>query len=245
MLGAYGVWIMADRLRLNFGLSLLISMVGVAVLGIACERYLFRRFRADLLPSLVVSIGLILLIQTSISLLFGLGYKVVQSPTTGFFRIGWMGTNIALERVLIGAVSLFSVLALILFLQHTKLGRAIRAVSEDAEGAALQGMSLNSAAMLTMIIGSGLAALGGGLLAPSLGADYKMGFPILLQALMVIVLGGMGSIPGALVASLGVGLLISFFTTVLGSTAAEAILFICVILMLSFRPTGLWGRMFH
>jgi branched-chain amino acid transport system permease protein len=237
--------VMFDRLNLNLGLSLLLSMLGVAILGIVFERYLFRRFRADLLPSLVVSIGLILLIQTSVSLLCGLEYKTVRNAIPGFLRIDWVGINIALERIVIGAISLSSVLALILFLRHTLLGRAIRAVSDDPEGAVLQGISLNSIAMLTMVIGSAMAALGGGLLAPILGADYKMGFPILLQALMIIVLGGMGSVLGALVISIAVGLLVSFTTTLLGSTVAETILFISVILMLLFRPRGLWGRIFH
>jgi branched-chain amino acid transport system permease protein len=245
MLGAYGVWVMVNRFKLSLGLSLLVSMLGVVCLGVIVEKYLFRRFRANLLPSLVVSIGLILLIQTFVYLFFGLEYKTVPRVISGFLRIDWLGINIALDRIVIGAISLSSVLGLILFLQYTRLGRAIRAVSEDVEGAVLQGINLNTMAMLTMIIGSALAALGGGLLAPTLGCDYKMGFPILLQALMVVVLGGMGSVPGALVASLGVGFLISFGTTLLGSTIADIILFITVILMLLFRPRGLWGRMFH
>jgi branched-chain amino acid transport system permease protein len=245
MVGAYVVWFLFEHLKVNYWVSLLISMFAVAALGVIAERYLFRRFRAILLPSLVVSIGLTLILQSSASLVVGLEYKTVHKAIPGQISIEFLETTLSLERIIIGIISLGSVIGLILFLHRTRIGRAIRAVSEDQEGAALQGISMPTTTMLTMAIGSCLAGVGGGLMVPILNADPRMGFPIMLQALMAIVIGGMGSVGGALVASLGVGCIISFGTTLFGATVAESIIFVSVILLLLFRPRGLWGRMFH
>jgi len=240
MLGAYCVWWLSELMGFNYWFAIVLAMILIAFLGVLMERYLFRRFRAIMVPSLVVSIGLMLFLQSSILLGTGMGDKEIEPVFHG--QVTFLGTSLSLGRVIIGAVATVLVIAVILFLKYARPGQAIRAVAQDAEASSLQGISMNSVSRLTMIIGSALAAAAGGLLGPVFHLDYMMGFPVLLKALLAIVLGGMGSVVGGVIlGSLVIGLVHSFATALIGPEIAEIILFLIIAFILLIRPSGFFG----
>ena len=239
MLGAYCVWWISEQMGFNYWFAVISAMILIAFLGVLMERYLFRRFRAVMVPSLVVSIGLMLFLQSSVLLTAGMGDKVIKSVFHG--QVTLMGTSLSLERIVIGVIAIVLVIAVILFLKYARAGQAIRAVAQDAEVASLHGISLNNISRLTMIIGCALAAAAGGLLGSVFYLDYMMGFPVLLKALLAIVLGGMGSVGGVILGSLVIGLVHSFATTMIGPEIAEITLFLIIIFILLIRPSGFFG----
>lgn len=239
MLGAYCVWWLSELMGFNYWFAIVLAMILIAFLGVLMERYFFRRFRAILVPSLVVSIGLMLFLQSSVLLSTGMGDKVIKSVFHG--QVSFLGTSLSLERVIIGAVATVLVIAVMLFLKYARAGQAIRAVAQDAEAASLHGISLNSISRLTMIIGCSLAAVAGGLLGPVFSLGYMMGFPVLVKALLAIVLGGMGSVGGVILGCLVIGLVESFATTLIGPEIAEIILFLIIAFTLLIRPSGFFG----
>lgn len=243
MLGAYCVWWLSELIGFNYWFAIILAMILIAFLGVLIERHLFRRFRGIMVPSLVVSIGLMLFLQSSILLGTGMGDKVIESVFYG--QVTFLGTSLSLERVVIAVVAMVLVVSVIFFLKYTKAGHAIRAVSQDVEAAALQGISMNSVSRLTMIIGCALAAAAGGLLGPVFQLDYMMGFPILLKALLAVVLGGMGSVGGVILGSLVIGVVHSFATTLIGPEIAEIILFCIIVVILLIRPSGFFGLEFR
>lgn len=243
MLGAYCVWWLSELVGFNYWVAIALAMIIIAFLGIFIERYLFRRFRAIMVPSLVVSIGLMLFLQSSILLGTGMGEKTIKSVFHG--QVSFLGTSLSLERLVIGAVATVLVIAVMLFLKYARAGYGIRAVAQNAEAASLHGISLNSISRLTMIIGCSLAAVAGGLLGPVFHVEYMMGFPVLLKALLAIVLGGMGSVGGVILGCLVIGLVESFAITLIGPEIAEIILFLIIAFILLIRPSGFFGSELH
>jgi branched-chain amino acid transport system permease protein len=122
-----------------------------------------------------------------------------------------------------------------------KVGKAMRAVTEDQEVAGLQGINSRRIFMFTMALGCGLAGISGALIAPIFGATADMGHGIFIKILLVIIIGGMGSMPGALLAAFIIGLIESFGYQLIGSYNELALLF-CMLPILFFRPGGLLGR---
>ena len=132
--------------------------------------------------------------------------------------------------------------ALFLFIRFTKNGQAMLAVSQDRDGAALQGISVDRLSAIAMFVGCGLAGIAGALVGSLFSLSPTMGGNVLMKGIAVIILGGLGSIPGTVVGGLIIGLLdglIPLFTT---QYAASLIGFVIVILILLFRPQGLWGH---
>ncbi|MFH1625341.1 MAG: branched-chain amino acid ABC transporter permease [Pseudomonadota bacterium] len=239
MMGAYCVWWLSERMGVNYWLAIVVAMIIIAFVGVLMERHIFRPFRGILIPSLVVSIGLMLFLQSSILLSTGMGEKVIEPVFHGHLTL--LGVSLSFERVMIGVIAIVLVAGVLLFLKYARTGQAIRAVAQNAEAAGLQGISLNSISRITMIMGCSLAAAAGGLLGPIFYLDYLMGFPVLLKALLAVVIGGMGSVGGVILASLIIGVVESFAITLIGPEIAEIILFLMVIVILLIRPSGFFG----
>jgi branched-chain amino acid transport system permease protein len=239
MLGGYGTWFFFALHKINYWIAILLSMFIVAVMGIGVERYIFRRFRGNLLPTIAVCSGLILIFDNTVTAVFGTVYKSIPSVFQG--SLLFWGARISIEKTAIILASLLLTSLAILFIFYTKPGSAIRAVAEDQEGAALQGISVNKVCALTMVIGSSLAAGAGGLVGPVYSISAEMGLPILLKGSIAIALGGMGSIGGVLIASYIIGMVESFSATFLGAEISSMILFLTLMVILMVKPTGLRG----
>ncbi|MHB1344732.1 MAG: branched-chain amino acid ABC transporter permease [Thermoleophilia bacterium] len=236
---------------LSFFLAVPVAMVIVAAMGVTIERLAYRPLRnAPRLAALISAIGMSIFLMNASQAIFG--SKQVLFPdvplfTTddGFartFSVG--GAQVTYLQLFVVAITVVAMLLLNLFVQRTRMGRAMRASAQDKQTSALMGVNVNRVIAITFIIGSAMGALGGGLY----GAVYHfarpdMGFIPGLKAFIAAVLGGIGNIPGAFLGGLVLGLIESLGSAYLpmGSQYRDAFAFVILILLLSFKPSGLLG----
>jgi branched-chain amino acid transport system permease protein len=227
----------------GFGATLLISMAACALLGAAIERVAYRPLRsAPRLAPLITAIGISLLLQNAGQLVFGADPRffppLIESHDV--FRAGSVAVSNIQLAVL--ATSLLLMAGLHFVVMHTRFGRAMRAVSFDAPAAALMGVPVDRVIQGTFVLGSALAAAAGvlvGLSNPKI--DPLMGLLPGLKAFVAAVLGGIGSIPGAMLGGLLLGVVETFVAGYLSSTFRDAIAFVVLVAILLYRPTGLFG----
>lgn len=240
MLGAYVVWFGFVRFGLPYGVAVLLSVILVGLVGIVCERYLFRNFRGNLRLGMVLAIALMLVMESGMVLLAGAEDQAIPSVFTG--SVGLPGARLSVETIVAMAASAALLATVVFFVRWSKPGRALRAFSQDEEGAALQGIDGGRVCSLTMFIGCGLAALAGALMGPILTLNPYMGGHPLMLGFAVIVLGGMGSILGTFVGAIIVGMVQTLTAYALDPQLAYVIVFGMLILVLLIKPTGLFGH---
>jgi branched-chain amino acid transport system permease protein len=242
MIGAYVVFYLCDSLGLNVYLSILVSMIAMAAFGIVLERFLFRARpdRDPVLTPIVVSTGLSLILTSGAVVGFGLYEKSLPRLVYGSMRL--MGGSVPKDRLLAIAFSAAALLLLFLFLKKSRWGQAIMASAQNREGALLRGINPNQMAMISMAIGCALAALAGALAGSILMLQPYMGSQPMLKGLVIIVLGGLGSLAGAFVGGMLLGLIDGIFPMFLGPAVAAIAPLVVVILILLVRPTGIFGH---
>lgn len=224
-------------------LVLLASMAACALLGAAIERVAYRPLRsAGRLAPLITAIGVSLLLQNAGQLVFGADPKffppLVHSEEVA--RVGGIALSNVQLTVLLTSLVLMGALQWIV--RRTRFGRAMRAVSYDAPAAALMGVPVDRVILGTFVLGSVLAAAAGilvGLSNPKI--DPLMGLMPGLKAFVAAVLGGIGSVPGAMVGGIVLGVIETLVTAYLSSTYRDAIAFVILVVILLYRPTGLFG----
>jgi len=239
MLGAFTVFYMNGLLKVNYFLALAMSVVVVAVMGIFFERIFFRPARGEVVPTVIVGIGLMWLLQTAAQLLFGAqprGMKEVFQGSVSFLNI-----NISDSRIAAGIISILLVAGVYLFIYKTKQGKAMQAVAQDREAAMSLGIDVGKIGTLGFALGCGLAGAAGGLMAPIFFIEPTMGTTTLIKSLCVIILGGVGSIPGAALGGIILGIIESYGQTFLGYSATT-FPFLIILFILVFKRTGLMGR---
>ena len=201
---------------------------------------IFRPFRADELSGMIASLGLAMILQHGALILFGPDPQAFPSLVSGVFRFGDL--IIPKSRALTLAIGVVILLGFYLVLMHTRFGRGLRALVQDQEIAAAFGVRLELMYPLGLGIGVALAAIAGGLMAPLFGVSPFIGATPLLKAFIVVILGGLGSIPGAALAAMLLGLIESFVSSFVSASAADIVTFALVIGVLLVRPSGLLGR---
>jgi len=240
MLGGFIVFYLFGIFNVNYFLVLVVVLTGLACLGVVLERFLFRRLRGQGFAGfMILSLGLSLFIEGVALIVFGEREKGVDSPFTGVVTIG--GVTFGSERLVVMLISLALIVALFYFLRRVKMGQAMRALSQDAEAAYLQGIDINRMSMLAFAIGVGLAGVSGALLTPISFVSYNIGSFLILKCFVLVVLGGLGSIPGCVVGGLLLGFIESFTLTYLPGAYAYLIIFGLVFLTLLVRPRGIMG----
>ena len=242
MLGAYGVVYLYVEQEMNFFAAVALSMIFLGLLGIAMERGLFRPMRDNPLGGLIVSIGLLLMLQAAVAMGFGVRMEHITPPYQIVIQVfGIEGVVIPLQRlfVIIAAVILLG--GLWVFLRRTRLGWAMRACAQDNEAAALQGISINQTARLAMCIGAALAGVAGALTAPLVRTYPYMGHSVIVAAFIVIIVGGIGSLEGAVLAAILYAFVHTFVTTQFDGVIADIVGLVLMMLVLVIRPTGLFG----
>ena len=240
MIGAYSVYYFCVALGLNFFLSLGISIFLVGLLGVFLERFFLRPFRDDVEGAIVSTIALILILQTAVVAIAGVGYKDIPSPIQGVLTI--LGARLSWERLITILASMVLVSALLIFIKKTRIGQAMVAVSENREAAALQGINVNRVSSVAMFLGCGLAAAAGALTGAIFDLTPFMGGFALMKGIGVIIVGGLGSIPGAIIAGLILGLVDGLVTALFSVQVASITGLVVIILILLFRPQGLFGH---
>lgn len=241
MIGAYVVYYFSTSLGLNFYLAVIIAIIATGVLGILLERVFLRPFRARPDSALALTAGLILVFQNLVLAIATGTPKSYKTPYEGeVLSVG--GVTLSVERVVIVVAAFVLIAALFLYIRYTKNGQAMLAVAQDREGAALQGISVDRLSAMAMFVGCGLAGIAGALVGSLFSLLPTMGGNVLMKGIAVIILGGLGSIPGTVVGGLIIGLLDGLIPLMTTQYAASLIGFVIVILILLFRPRGLWGH---
>lgn len=239
MLGAFVLYAAITVLHLNFFLGLLAVVIVVGILGIVLERFMFRRFSGQHLNGLVLSLGLSILLQNIALIIWGGEALSVSSPFRGhqFFLFG---VPVSVERMFVTGVSIIILFLVYFFITRTKQGHAMQAMSQDVEAAALQGISIKHIGSLSFTLGCVLAGVAGALLAPIFYVSPFIGGMPVFKAFVVIVLGGLGSVFGAFVGGILLGVIDSVSLYYLG-TMGDMAGFLILILFILFKPTGLFG----
>ena len=224
----------------SYPFAVILTMVTLAIVGVALERSVFRRLRLNVPMQIVASLGLILMAENGVVLLFGPSALQLNVPTVRHHvRIGELSFTVQ-HFIVIGAC-MASIAGLYLFLNHTRLGTALRATSQNAEAARVIGIDPDRIYTLAFAIGCALAGLGGALLGPLFLIFPQMGDLPLLKGLTAIVLGGMASIPGAIVGGFAIGIIEAVSTLFITTDYRDMVVFAVLIATLLVRPFGLFG----
>jgi branched-chain amino acid transport system permease protein len=219
------------------------SMVVCALLGVVIERFAYRPVRrAAKMTSLITAIGVSLLLENGGQLLFGADPKFFPSNAPHReFNVG--GVRVTSEQLTVFVVSIVLTIFLLSFIQKTRTGKAMRAVSFNLDAAKLMGISTDKIIAITFALGSAFAAAAGVLVAMAIPKiDPLMGIMSGLKAFVAAVLGGIGNVPGALIGGLIIGIAEVFTVGYLSPTYRDAIAFAILIGILLFRPQGILGR---
>lgn len=242
MVGAYTLWFLYSEAHvLPFGLAIVAAFVVVALLGLAVERGFFRPMLDNSLGGLINSLGILFILQVLAIQIGGLGLmKNVYPPYDGVFQL-LPGVFIAKQRmvILLAAAALLGATGW--FLTRTRLGWALRAVSQDLDAAQLQGINLGHITMIACGLGGGLAGIAGALMAPVVRVEPYMGHPMIVAAFIITVVAGLGSLSGAVIASFLYGIFHVFVATYFGGTLATILGLVAMAVVLVIKPTGLMG----
>jgi branched-chain amino acid transport system permease protein len=225
----------------NYWVSLVIAMVVLGFVGAGVERLVYRPLRnAPHVNSFIAAIGLLLFLE-SLSLIFW-GADFRRFPTLYDKPIHIFGVAFTLQRLLVIVAAALFIILLQVFIKRTWLGATIEAVAQNPEGAQLVGISIDRVSSLTFGIGTSLAAAAATLIAPIFLVYPTMGAMPNLKAFVVIIIGGMGSIPGAVIGGLMLGLMEALGGGYISTDYKDLFAFGALVTFLTFRPTGLFGK---
>lgn len=241
--GAYFAYTLIISLHLNFALSFFLSVVLAAILGIAIDRsvyYPLRQQDASNLIFLLASFGVFIFLQNLIQLIYGAQILTIR---TGPIKEGhhFLGAIITDIQILILAVSIILMIFLWLFIQRTKLGKAMRAVSDDPLAANVVGINPEKITLASFAIGSALAGAAGILISLETNIEPTMGFGALLKGIIASIIGGIGSIPGAVLGGFFLGLAENLGIWKISAGWKDCIAFGILIIFLLIRPSGILG----
>jgi len=242
MISAFLTWTISVSLGLNAYLAIIISMIIVALLGVVVERFTFRRvLGTDKLNEIFVSLGLIYIFENVAMLIWGASSKQVTRPFYGM-SVSLPGFSITYDRVIAVFVVVAALATFGLLLWKTKIGLAMRATSQRNTTATLMGINVQRVYMFTFAIGAALAAVAGGLYGVIYPFDYQVGALPTIIAFAIIIMGGLGSIKGAIIGGLLYGITEQMATLFLGGTWGSAVAFTLLIVVLIIRPNGIFGE---
>jgi branched-chain amino acid transport system permease protein len=240
MLGAYVVFYLTSSLGLPLLPSTALSMLLMGALGVVLERSVFRPLKKDWTAAVVAATGLTLILQSGAVVAFGLYERSIPVLAEGSLSI--MGSVVPKDRLAAVVVAILLSLLLYSFLRMTRYGQAMVASAQSPEGAILQGINPNKMAALAMAIGSALAASGGALAGSLFELSPYMGGMPLVKGMTIIVLGGMGSLPGAFIGGMILGLVDGVVPVLFGHAWASMLPLLLVVLVLIIKPRGFFGH---
>ncbi len=242
MLGGYVALTLTRDMNVPFLLALVAAFVVAALVSIVFERTLFRRlYRAGELNQVLFTIGLVFVAAAAAAYVFGTVQQPIQTPgyLRGSLQVG--GLNLGVYRMFLIGVALLATAILIVGLEYTRFGAMVRAAVDNQRVAQALGIDVDTVFAITFALGSGLAGLGGALAIEIVGLDPTFGFHYLVYVLIVVAVGGLGTIGGSFVAAalLGIGDVAGkYYVPELGAF----FIYLMMIAILFFRPLGLFGK---
>jgi branched-chain amino acid transport system permease protein len=244
MAGAFVSFHLMQAYGFNYWVAMLGSALAVAALATLAERLVFHPLRkASGLHPMIAAIGVLLFLEAGAQAIWGADFHRMQTPYTGIIELG--GLVMPVQRLLIVVAAFSLVVVLHLFLTRTVLGSTIIAMAQNRDGASLVGIDANKVSMLTFAISGVLAAVAATLYAPINLVYPAMGHLVITKAFVIIILGGMGSVPGAIVGGLIIGFAESFGAFYISTDYKDIIAFVLLVGILSLRPQGLFAKGAH
>jgi branched-chain amino acid transport system permease protein len=242
MLGAMAAYFLTMNLGIGFWPSVVLVTAGAFGVGVVLYEALLAPFAGrDFERSILLTLGLSMVLQNGAVFLLTTTPHVETTPYT--YRFVLLGdARIPVLRLFALAIALVAFAALYLVLHHTRIGKAMRGVAQNRAAALMVGIDPRAAARLAVAIGVGLSGLAGAALAPVYSIHPTMGFAFVFKAFAIIIIGGLGNILGAAVSAVALGLVESVAGGFLPPAFVDAIAFVAMILILLFRPAGLFGR---
>jgi len=241
MAGAYAVYALYALSGWPFWFAVFGAVILVAILGLGVERTIFRPLKGDVVAGFIATAGLMFIFEVFVGEAWGWGLsRPVPSPYK--YAVKFMGSAVSFQRVLAIPFAIISIGSLGIFMRWFRLGRALRAVAQDPEAASLQGININKMTALAMAIAGALAGLAGGLVSIIYAVTPSLGHHIILPALIVVVVGGMGSIGGVTIAATIFGFIITFVTTLIDGVTAQMVSVTIMAIVLAIRPRGIMGH---
>lgn len=246
ILGGYISWLMFSLLG-NYMhpmavllISILVAVGLVGGVGVMIDRLLFMKVKGNPLNVLIVSYALAHILQSVLFLIFGDLPKGIRPVASGMIIVS--GSYLAVEKAMFIAISIGLVVLLWFFLERTNIGRGLRACSQDREAGLLQGISFKRASSTAMFVGCALAGIGGAIIGSRLMVTPWAGESVVWKAFVVIIVGGMGSVGGSVLAAVLFGFLDTIIQTLLNPELTNVIDVLTMLIVLAWRPQGLMGR---
>jgi branched-chain amino acid transport system permease protein len=239
MVGGYVGLSFILMLGLNQWISLLLTVLIIAAFGVFLERFCFRPFVGDFNRVVMVCVAIAVILQTAVNIIAGTKTLALPPFVEGVFEAG--PVLISNERIVTFAIGAIFLGLVIWFVNRTKWGQQMQAIAQDTEGAYLQGINVHRISALACFIGCGLAALAGCMMGAYLRLGPYMGDLMLIKALILVIMAGVGSISGTLVTGLVLGALDAALPVLVPGAASDAITVGIVIVILIIRPQGFFG----
>ena len=239
-LGAYGAYFFTAHLKLPLFPAALLAVALVALFGILVERVLVRPMRRSQLAVLMITLAVALVVEQVLFLTFGSEYRNVPAFVEAKFTIG--GVDVGGQRLLALGVGVVLIVLLWIFIQYTRLGSAILAISQDPEAAKYMGIPSDRIFSIVMGISAALAAAAGVLAGPFLTVQPTMWLLPIIKAFAIVIVGGLGSIPGSILAALMLGYAETIVGYLISTSWTEIVSVLATLLMLVFRPAGIFGK---
>lgn len=240
MVGGYICYQFSVEFGLNQWLSLLLSVIIMGAFGLFLEKFCFRPFFGDMYRTIVMTIAIILVLETTVNILVGVHIRSLPAFVPGILRAG--AISLSVERLLTFIIGGLLLLALTWFIRKARIGQQMLAVAQDVEGAALQGIEIHRISAIACAMGCSLAAVAGSLMGAVFELSPFMGDYMLVKAIQLVILGGIGSIGGVLAGGLIVGSLDAVLPLFASGALTQAIGLGIIVVLLLLRPQGLFGR---
>lgn len=226
--------------RMPFLVAVVVVPLLLAVIGLAFQRLVLHRVTdGPMIMSLLATFAFSTILVNVSILIWGGGYRGLPGVLSG--SVDFLGVGVSLSRLTSFCGAMLVSLGVWWFLVSTRFGRAIRSVAQAPELATINGISIDHVRNLTFALGAAMAGLAGVLMAPTFSSDPQLGSRFMIKAFAVIIVGGMGSYPGAMLAAILLGIVEVFGSYAVGPIIGSALLFLIMLLALAVRPRGLLG----
>jgi branched-chain amino acid transport system permease protein len=240
MLGGYIGLALISAIGINSWVALILTALIIGAFGVFLEKFTFRPFVGDFNRTVMVCVAITVILQTSVNIMVGTQILSLPPFAEGVLRFG--PVSVSYERIVTFAIGAALLGLIVWFVNRTKWGQQMQAISQDIQGASLQGINVHRISALASFIGCALAAIAGCLIGAYLGLGPYMGDFMLVKILMLVFLAGIGNISGIFLAGLILGTLDSVVPLFTSGAASDAIAVAIVIVILLIRPQGFFGR---
>lgn len=240
MVGGYVCYELIVTAGLNNWVALLITALGLGLFGLFLERFGFRPFFGNTNRIIVLTLAVIVILESLVNVLVGSEVRAIPSFWSGSFQI--KGVWIAHERIIAFVAAAVLLIAVFTFIRRSRTGQQMLATSQDFVGATLQGINIYRITAIAAFIACALAAVAGGLMGSLMFLNPFAGDEMLVRAIQVVILAGIGSIGGVLVGGVILGVLNAFLPLWVEGSAVDAVGVAVIIVIMLFRPQGLFGH---